>query len=95
MVLTFDNINTISPSKDVEEDSIPLHQPSQESNIFTETTGIVALVDYLADLVKVPAQDRNRFLLGACYGVVPNFNLKSPPYSNQTNRMLPTNDMLK
>ena len=38
---------------------------------------------------------KNRYLLGACFGVVPNFNLDEPPYSNQTSRILPTNKNFK
>ena len=89
------NLNINYSPTDEPEDSIPLCQPSQGMNLSQENTNIVTLIDFVGDGNKVPTQDRNRFLLGACHGIIPSFNLKIAPCSSLSNRMLPTNEMLK
>ena len=89
------NLNISYSPTDETEDSIPLCQPSQGINLSPENDKIVTLRDFICDDKKVLTQDRNRFLLGACRGVILNFSLKVPPYSTLTNRMIPTNEMLK
>ena len=50
---------------------------------------------YISDTSKVKASDRNRFILGACYGVVPDFTLKTGPYEALKKGQMPTQAMLK
>ena len=38
--------------------------------------------------------ERVRFILGACYGVVPHFSLKVPPYNTLSSQQKPTKAML-
>ena len=38
--------------------------------------------------------ERVRFILGACYGVVPRFSLKVPPYNTLSSQQKPTKVML-
>ena len=89
-------VEGLTPSDSGSEVSIPLCQPSQEEVEDSDVSDtMVTFRDYISNFSKVPTKDRNKFILGACHGVVPNFNLKVAPYLQQTNHMLPINIMLK
>ena len=73
-----------------------LAQPTPESQSDkNETVDHVSFEDYINDASKVKIADRKRYILAASYGVVKDFNVTSTPYSNQSNRYLPTNNMMK
>ena len=67
--------------------------PDATDNITTPV--IISFEDYWNDCSNVKTPDKNRYILAACHGVVKDFSLKNHPYDKQTNRLLPTNAMLR
>ena len=51
--------------------------PSGEAN---DTPNEDSLEYFISNTSKLQASDKNRYILGACYGVVPGFTLKAEPY---------------
>ena len=96
-VIANPDVDELTPTENIPI-IIPLCQPSQEeedTSIPIINNQIVTFQDYYSDVTKVSEQDKNRFLLGACHGVVLNFSLKAPPYLKLGSRMYPKNAMFK
>ena len=80
-------------SQDLESELVLVEVQEGLESELNETT--ISFEDYWNDCNNVATADKNRYLLAAAHGVVPDFNLESYPYNKQTNRVLPTNVMLK
>ena len=83
-------------SSDTFTPEITLGQVTQdieaEANVNPEA---ISFEDFWNDCNNVPTNEKNRYILAASHGVVPDFSLDNYPYQKQTNRAKPTNPMLK
>ena len=95
-MITDDSITPPGANYDMGVDIIPLGQPSQEEQVrLMEHFETVSFEDYYSDVTKVPAIEKSRYFLAACFGVIDNFSLKVEPYCTLSLRQLPTNKMLR
>ena len=66
-----------------------------ESEAIENSPETTSFEHYWNDCNNVPTSGKNRYILAASHGVVPDFSLDNYPYQKQTNRVKPTNPMLK
>ena len=91
-MITDDSIIPPGANYDMSVDIIPLGQPSQDEQVRLLTHfDTDSFEEYHNDVTKVPAIEKSRYILAACFGVVENFSLKVEPYSTLSVRQLPTN----
>ena len=87
--------STIDDNPD-SDSNIPFGQVTQEADLLSSSEDdAVSFEEYINDMNNVITLDKNRYLLAACFGVVPNFDLKQAPYLDLSARVLPTNAMFK
>ena len=79
-----------SPSSDSATSFVDL-----QSGVSTDDISVDSLEYYVNDTSKLKASDKNRYILCACHGVVPDFTLKTKPYDALKKGQMPTQAMYK
>ena len=95
--LEYDAISTTTDMfEDCQDDiSSNLPQEGTTASSSTLTSTSTSSEQYLNNTSIVPAREKTRPLLAACFGVVVDFSLNSEPYKSLDKTYRPTNNILK
>ena len=96
-----DNQTSIVSSPSSAESSSTCHpitivaQLTPEEDPVVSDPDVITFVDYINDQSKIKPTNKNRYILCASHGVVPDFTLEVEPYASMKKSQYPTQMMYK